>query len=82
MKSKRVWLDKDSSDSDSYVRVSLDKSGNWLSIKLADCNRTIEWSFGVVGSKKAKAKITVLKKIVDEVYHHLYGGKPKKKKSK
>lgn len=69
MKEKRIFLEHLTS-SDSYIRVCIQDDGN-LDLKLSDCDRRIWWHFGRPGNKKAIAKITKVKKIIDEVYNHL-----------
>lgn len=69
MKEKRIFLEP-LTYSDSYIRVCIQDDRN-LDLKLSDCDRRIWWHFGRPGSKKAIAKITKVKKIIDEVYNHL-----------
>lgn len=71
MKSKRTFLENQK-PSDSYAKVDISEGG-YCSLKLADCVRSIEWNFGTPGDKRAIAKITKIKKLVDEVYAHLTG---------
>lgn len=73
LKSFRTFLESHT-HSDSYVRVHVN-TGTFdtgeVSIKLADCNRHIDWYFGVPGDPRAVAKITAVKKLVDKVYEFL-----------
>lgn len=71
MKNIRKFLE---TDADSYIKVDIGKASydkDEVTVKLADCNRSITWYFGPPGNKKAIAKITVIKNIVDKIYNHL-----------
>lgn len=78
MKSKRLFIEP-RNRSDSYVHVLIEEDSNSVDIKLSDCDRRIWWSFGKPGDKRAIAKITVVKKLIDEVYEHLTADHGKKK---
>lgn len=58
-------------DSDSYIKV-INSPWGGIDLKLASCDRIIEWGFGKPGEKRAKRKIANVKKIVDEVYNYLH----------
>lgn len=73
LKSERKFLEP-FKESDSYYRITVG-TGKYeegeVDIKLADCYRTINWNFGKPGDKRAIAKITVVKQMVDKVYDFL-----------
>jgi len=68
LKSKRAFLNN---EVDSYYHLYVQDSG-WTDLKLADCARSINWEFGRPGDAKAKKKIAVVKKLIDELYNHLH----------
>ena len=70
MKEKRVFLEP-VTESDSYVRVIVDKDTRGVDLKLSDCDRRIWWYFGKPGDKRAIRKIKAVKKIIDEVHEYL-----------
>lgn len=70
MKEKRVFLEP-VTESDSYVRVIVDKDTGGVDLKLSDCDRRIWWYFGKPGDKRAIRKIKAVKKIIDEVHEYL-----------
>lgn len=71
LKSKRNFLETQD-NSDSYYTLWVGKSNGFTRLKMADCHRSIEWEFGTPGDTRAKKKIAVLKKLVDEMYSHLH----------
>jgi hypothetical protein len=46
-----------------------------IELKMADCNRTISWSFDKPGRPQAKRKIKAIKAVIDEMYEHLQAKK-------
>jgi hypothetical protein len=73
MKSKRLFLES-REHSDSYINVWVYKDGS-IELKMADCNRTISWSFDKPGRPQAKRKIKAIKAVIDEMYEHLQAKK-------
>lgn len=73
LRSKRAWLEGQKYSGSWYsLEISTDKmDGGYLSLSLSDCNRSITWYFGKPGDKRAVAKITKIKKLVDEIYEYL-----------
>lgn len=73
LRSTRKWLEKQGL-SDSYAQLTVN-TDSWskgeVTLKLADCNRSIEWYFGKPGDKRAIAKIIVVKNLVDRIYDYL-----------
>ena len=69
LKDSRAFLEPQK-NSDSYYKVTVydDKS---VELKLADCSRSITWYFGKPGERRAIAKISKIKTIVDRIYAHL-----------
>lgn len=70
LKSKRDWLEKQHQSGSHYVLTVYAKNGH-VELGLADCHRSINWTFGKPNSPRAVAKITKLKKLVDEMHAHL-----------
>lgn len=80
LKSKRDWLEKQE-QSGSYYALTVSRNEH-VELTLADCHRTITWSFGRPNSKRAVAKIKKVKALVDEMYTHLVDPtKPRPKKT-
>lgn len=77
LKSKRNWLEG-REHSNSYYELSVDKSDGEVNLTLADCNRRICWYLGKPGDKRGKAKIAVLKNLIDSIYNHLHEVEEKK----
>ena len=73
LKSKRAFLEK-LTDSDSYYRLEVDSNG-YVALKLSDCDRRIQFHFGVPGEKRAIKKIKRLKAVIDEMHDFLVGDK-------
>lgn len=71
LKQSRIFLEN-LQESDSYVRVHVDEHGI-VSLKLADCDRRIWWTFGKPGEKRALAKIRKVKAVIDSIHDHLVG---------
>ena len=71
LKSRRSFLEEQVS-SDSYYVLDIGKDSGYTSLKLADCNRTIEWQFGRPGEPRGKKKIATLKKLIDDMYNFLH----------
>lgn len=74
IKSTRFFLD---TEVDSYVKLTA-PSNKWGSdsydLKMADCSRSINWSFYVGNKrerKKAKAKLKKFKDLIDKLYEEL-----------
>lgn len=70
LKPKRAFLEH-TSNSDSYYVLDI-SDRNYVTLKLADCEKTINWSFGKPKEERAMKKIAVLKKLVDEMYNYLH----------
>lgn len=66
----RIWLEPASTGVDSYVRVDsdLDKHGHDISLKVADCNRSLYLIFNVYGPRdraKMRRKVAKLREAVE-----------------
>lgn len=79
MKSKRGWLDKGTTESGEFhtgssYSITIGKgefNKGELDATFTDCSRRITWYFGKPGNKQGVAKITLIKKLVDEMYEHM-----------
>ena len=79
LKSKRGWLEKGitkdggfhSGSSYSVTVGTDDYNKGEVSATFTDCSRRITWYFGKPGNKLGVAKITVVKKLIDEIYEHM-----------
>lgn len=56
--------------SDSYTRIWIDENGD-ADLKISDCDRRVLLYFGRPGNKRAVAKITKLKRVVDSLHDYL-----------
>lgn len=70
LKSYRKFIEP-VTESDSYIKISVTR-WDGVNLKLASCDRIIEWHFGKPGDRRAKAKIKNVKKMIDEVYAYLH----------
>lgn len=59
------------SQADSYYRVSVNSYDQSVELKLNDCYRSINWSFGKPGDKAAIRKIKKIKAVIDSIHDHL-----------
>lgn len=79
MKSKRGWIEKGVTEtgefhSGSSYSITVGKgeyNKGELDATFTDCNRRITWYFGKPGNKRGVAKITAVKKLIDEIYEHM-----------
>lgn len=67
--SKRLFLEP-LTESDSYITLNVWDGGH-VELKLADCHRSINWSFGGPGQKRGIRKIKKIKALIDEVHAYL-----------
>lgn len=74
LKSERKFLEK-SYYSDSYYNLEISKENGYTSLKLSDCEKSINWQFGKPGSERAIAKAKALKTLFDKLYNYLNEGK-------
>lgn len=70
LKSKRAFLEG-REHSNSYYNLTVSSNGH-VTLNLADCYRSLEWSFGRPGDDRAKKKIQVLKNLIDSIHAHLH----------
>lgn len=59
--------------SDSYTRIWVDEEDGSAELKVSDCDRRVNLYFGKPGNKRAIAKITKLKRVVDSLHDYLTG---------
>lgn len=86
LKSKRGWLeagnttDGEFHSGSSYTIVvgKANYNKGELTTTFTDCNRAITWYFGKPGNKQGVAKITTIKKLVDELYEHMTSVEPER----
>lgn len=77
-KATRVWLEGPD-DADSYIKLTKEDYDGRVELKLADCYRSISWSFGSAETKdkkalkRSQAKIAKIKAVIDEIYKHFHG---------
>ena len=79
LKSKRGWLEAGNTEEGGFYSGSSytivvgkgEYNKGELDVSFTDCNRKINWFFGKPGNKKGVAKITRLKKLVDEMYDYM-----------
>lgn len=69
LKCERKFLEP-TKHSDSYYVLDV-SDRDYTSLKLADCEKTINWSFGKPGDERAMAKIKVVKSLIDRLHDYL-----------
>lgn len=63
----RAFLEPPARSVDSYVHLDISPEGDWINLKIADCNRSVNLGFDPSYPKIALPKIAKLRKALDMV---------------